>query len=455
MKIYRLLLFPILSVFILSCGSSKPQIDDRPDWVKSRPISEINFIGIGMASKKMSPFDYMSIAKNNALSDLSSEISINLSSSSVLSSLETVNNFTEDYRSTIKAKTKKELEDYKLISTYENDEVYWVYYMLNKNDYRNKLERKKQFAIGKAKDYYVKSLNAYNSHDSKLAMIMNIRAIEAVKDYWGENLVVSINGSNLYLGNELILNLNRIINELELVPNYYSIKVIRGKSLPDSLSTYKVLNKKGIAQHGIPVSFSISENRLSNNIRVSNKAGYVSIYLDKISSKSNRSSITSKIIIDDIIKEASSDFLLVKLLNKISTPESEIAINVKNPNVYIKSSEAILGEKTDKNILGSSLKLYFENKGFTIVDDIDSSHFVIKIVSDTDRLALNRKGIYSSSFDSSIIMYSNGNEIFSTSISKISGRGSSFALASINAYNKADKEIIIRIANQLYREISE
>ncbi len=53
----------------------------------------------------------------------------------------------------------------------------------------------------------------------------------------------------------------------------------------------------------------------------------------------------------------------------------------------------------------------------------------------------------------SILLLSDGKTIYSTSISKLEGRGNNYESASNKAYLTAEKELNIRVENQLYREI--
>ena len=80
---------------------------EAPSWVAKRPVDKNYFFGIGTASKSSS--NYIQSAKNNALSDLSSEISINISSELVDIMVERSGMNEEESRSEIHALTKADL----------------------------------------------------------------------------------------------------------------------------------------------------------------------------------------------------------------------------------------------------------------------------------------------------------------------------------------------------------
>lgn len=71
---------------LLFCLLGNLEAQERPDWVKQRPVSSMHYIGIACVSK--SEKDYMQKAKQQALNDLISEIKVNVASTSLLHTLE-------------------------------------------------------------------------------------------------------------------------------------------------------------------------------------------------------------------------------------------------------------------------------------------------------------------------------------------------------------------------------
>lgn len=94
-------LFSILIVLLsVSCSVTKKSVNSDlpvyPDWIENRPISNDYYIGIAKVFKNK--FDYSSIAKQNALIDLSSEISVKLSSASIFHQVDKGDRYREDYQ---------------------------------------------------------------------------------------------------------------------------------------------------------------------------------------------------------------------------------------------------------------------------------------------------------------------------------------------------------------------
>lgn len=124
-----------------------------PDWVSQRPISASKYIGIGVASK-IGNSDYQFEAKKNALYDLTSEIKTNISSNSMLYSVQNDNKFSQTFNSIITLKSVENIEGYQLAGTYENDKQYWVYYELDKQEYlRQKEQKKEKYSFKSSRNY--------------------------------------------------------------------------------------------------------------------------------------------------------------------------------------------------------------------------------------------------------------------------------------------------------------
>ena len=167
-----LILFSTLSFFL----------SEEANWVLKRPINQAYFIGIGMVNKSNST-NHIQSAKNNALNDLSSEISVNISSEIVDIMIEQSGMSEEESRSEIHASTKADLEEYELVDTWENDYEYWVYYRLSKAKYQANIELKRQNAISLSLDLFKKAKALGNK------LIVGVITDEGVKKYKREPII--------------------------------------------------------------------------------------------------------------------------------------------------------------------------------------------------------------------------------------------------------------------------
>ena len=113
-------------LFVLTLSISQTFAgDEKPEWLKNRPVRSKFYIGIGMAQKNNSAQDYHQVAKENALQDLSSEINVNISSNITVKLTENADRIQEELRSQIQTSTKASLEGYEMVDSWENDQEYW------------------------------------------------------------------------------------------------------------------------------------------------------------------------------------------------------------------------------------------------------------------------------------------------------------------------------------------
>ncbi len=179
----------------------------RPEWVRSRPVSSAYYIGIGLASKARP--DVMETAKKNALNDLASEISVTVEGNSLLYTLDRKTRFDESFTSTIRTRTSEQIEGFELMDTWENGTEYWTYYRLSRSEHARLKAERKQRAIANATDLFTRARTSIGGGDLRSAMDSDLRALIAMKSYWGENDVVEIDGKQVPLVNEVYGHLQR------------------------------------------------------------------------------------------------------------------------------------------------------------------------------------------------------------------------------------------------------
>ena len=96
----------LLFILVISwfCFPLSGQQTNRPDWVKQHPVSGLSYIGIGMA--EISEGDYQQKAKQNALSDLVSEIQVVIAANSLLNTLEDDGNVKQTFAESIRTEAR-------------------------------------------------------------------------------------------------------------------------------------------------------------------------------------------------------------------------------------------------------------------------------------------------------------------------------------------------------------
>jgi len=128
----------------------------RPAWLSAKPAEDIYYVGIGHSIKDGTN-NYIQSAKKSALEDLISEIKVNVSSSSVLTSIDVNKEFSEKYEQIINTTVADELEEYEQVDSWEDERNYWLYYRLSKQRYHDIKEQQKRDAVSLALDFFTKA----------------------------------------------------------------------------------------------------------------------------------------------------------------------------------------------------------------------------------------------------------------------------------------------------------
>ena len=193
-------------------GETSAEGTPRPTWVQQRPIGTFDYIGIGTASKSRP--DWQEAAKKSALNDLASEISVNIEGNSLLYTLDRKTSFDETYTSTIQATTREQLEGYEVVETWESATEYWTYYRLDKSKHAAIKAEKKRQALAQASDFHARSRTSRSAGDLKGAFDLDLRALLAMREYWGESDMVEVDGKPVPLANTIFGDLQQLTSNV-------------------------------------------------------------------------------------------------------------------------------------------------------------------------------------------------------------------------------------------------
>ena len=450
----------VLTLVFLSCNSSKqvavqaPIAEPAPSWVSRKPIESTYYSGIGMAVKTAS-LDYLSIAKNNALNDLSSEISVRIKSTSVLYQVEQNEVFREEFKANTRLQSLENLEGFELVDTYENDKEYWVFYRLSKAEFNQIKKERKQKALSQSIDLFAKAKEFKKNWEYDDALIYTIKAIASIKDYLGDALQMELDGETVFYGNELYSFLNSTINEVKIIPLKARVEVVRGNGLSSDQIVFLASAKNNRPLSGLPIYFYYSGKRIKNNEVLTNSFGNAEYTLDKVISLNKVEYFQANLNMVALAKEATDDLFVSKLISKSSGPEARIEIKIMAPSIYIKSTETSFGKNLEQQVLAGTFRKEFLNAGFTIASKPDEANYLLQISSETTKIN-SSSGFYSASLKADINFFDNNlNLLYTNQIVNLRGVQLDYQKASTDAYKKAAEEIQKRIFRDLRRKVFE
>ncbi len=420
----------------------------KPKWITNRPVDSEYYIGIGKANKKTNT-DYQQTAKNNALADMISEISVQISSNSILQQIEDKNGLKEKYEATIQLSVKNTITNYQIVDSWENKDEYWIYYRLSKSEYaklkREKLERAKSLA----KDFYEKAKEAEKKYDVNNALIYYIKSFDAIKNHLGEDLSVFTFEGKIFLDNAIFQSIQDIFSKIRIVPekDIFTIKALYADNEPvvAKIKLKTELETQNISN--VPLIFSFPELNIEKTEKVVSKNnGKAECTIANMAPKGRTQIIKAELDIENYFGKESEDNILRNILLARGTiPYGNIYIEVKELFAYLESEEKIWGNQNTSQPLTSFFKEELSEKFFSFTDDKNSADVIIKISSEINKgTKLDKHNLHTAFLNCNISMQKVKNNlvIFNDGFTSLKGMQSgSFDAAALDAIQKAKKKI--------------
>lgn len=429
-------LFTLYIIFIFSITLIAG--DKQPAWVGERPVNPFFYTGIGMAFKSNNT-DYRQIAKENALQDLSSEITVNISSEVLVNVIEDADSIVEELRSQIQSKTKANLEGYELAGNWDGENEYWIYYRLSKDKYTKLRQVRIKNATNLGINLYSQAKEKTNEPSS--AINLYLQAINAIEEFITEPLQVNYRGSKIYLQNAIYTEIQTLLDKISLTPRDTKISAKVGRPLGKSVIVQaNFQNAKPIQNLPIRFYFSKGSGDLVELIQT-NQNGQANCTVSKIKSDNSIQILTAEIALNQNGKNNSFQ-ISQSFLKNLNVPNAKIILEVSGLTFYIEAAEMHLGHSLDIKYIEPKLKNALADKGFAFSDDIGSADVYLKLKA-TSRKGAEVYNLYSAFADLTLSAtnLSTGDEIYKNSLNGIKGIQLDYDKAGIEALKNAGDKI--------------
>jgi hypothetical protein len=444
-----------ISLLLSACGGTKKvQGPPQPDWVTNRPKSQLYYYGVGAARKTLDVSQFQQAARQNALADMSSEISVSISSNSVIHAFESNLNFNEDFTSTIRAQTQQDLEGYEQVDSWEDLNNYWVYYRLSKLQYQQLKEKRKNDAVTRSLDFFSSGINAREGGNARLGLVQMVKALEPIKPYFSEPLPVDINGSEVFLGNEIFKEISNTLAQITIVPVKGYISVKAGQAIPSSMLAFDAIFRNSIPIASLPLEVEYSEKLMRNNRQRTNSNGNASFDIDVVRSRKSLESFTAKIDINDILNEAGTDPLTRRLINRFNLPNGTIRINIEKPIIYITSIETNLGEVIKPGYIEQSIKKKAVEMGYLVKDVVEEADYIIEVIAATSSKGQAGQFKVACLEGTLSLETRNGNQLYHKPLSGFEGRHFELKQAGEEAFKDAKRKVEISYFREMHEAIN-
>tara|TARA_B100001059_G_scaffold64082_2_gene60093 strand:+ start:3205 stop:4566 length:1362 start_codon:yes stop_codon:yes gene_type:complete len=436
-KLYLLL----LTLFIFSCQSTKQstELDSGiPAWVKEYPVSDSHFVGIGIADRSSHPQDYIQIAQQNALQNLSSQIKVSISSQSVFLQMDREYGYEEDYKSNIEVKANEILEGYVLAGTFSQNNEYWVYYKLDKQLYQETRLARIQEAIEESKYFLNKAIMHYTPLKDKY--IYYVKALDVLEHYLSEPLKTEFDRETVFLGSEIIARFRSYIDDFYIFSLTKKIKAMIGNSV-DKIKLAVQYKDDRLAE--IPLITSSSSLELNNLSQETDTNGVFMTSVPKIKSTETFQKIEVGIDFQNWLDAGSESDFIKKLFKGIKTHQINVPVYVYTPTVYVQTEEKHFGKDDNGTDIRYAAESALTQLGFTPVGNKNDAQIFLNFKIDS-RKGIEQKGqkMFTAFSDMSVQAKDlNKRVIFSKTVNKIKGIQLDFAQAENDSYQQAIKEV--------------
>jgi hypothetical protein len=413
----------------------------HPSWVDSRPVTDSYYIGIGYCPKSRP--DFQETAKKNALNDLSSEISVTVEGNSLLYTLDRKYKFDEEFTSTIRTSTKERLEGYELVDSYDDADSYWVYYRLDKAEYARRKAERKQQALDQATDLYKRSATSLAGGDLKNAFDLDLRALIALKDYWGENDQVMVGDRNVPLANELFNDLQKMTSgvRLAVLPERCALGWANRFRREMLVSATFQDNGRSLVQLPLEISYpglggAVKESRNTDS------EGHLRTTVQRVDLRASAPEMLVRLDLDALASGDLDPGVTKALLGSLTVPEVHVPIDLTLPKVFVKSTETNLGAPVAEAPLALALKNELTAQGFRCVDREADADLAMELTAST-RETGESNGFYTVALDNAIKVRDRrtGDVVYAGGKQGLKGIQLSYAKAGLDAYKKAATEV--------------
>ena len=429
----------------MSCQSTKQttEIDSGiPSWVKDYPVSDSHYIGIGIADRSSHPQDYIQIAQQNALQNLSSQIKVSISSQSVFLQMDREYGYEEDFKSNIEMNANEILEGYELSGTFTQQNEYWVYYRLSKQLYKEIRKARIEEAIEESKYFLNKAIIHYTPLKEKY--IYYVKAMHVLEPYLSEPLKTEFERETVFLGSEIIARFRSYVDDYQIYNLTKKIKVMIGNSV-DRIRLAVQHQDERLAD--IPL---ITSSLLLEPYNLSQSTDTNGVFLTsvpKIKSTERNQKIEVGIDFKNWLDEASDSEFIQKLFKGIKTHQINVPVYVYTPTIYVQTEEKHFGKDTNSSDIRFAAESALSKLDFTPVGNKNDAQITLYINTDSRKgIEQNGQKMFTAFVDINVQARDlNNRVIFSKTINKIKGIQLDFKQAENESYQQAMEEIKQRI----------
>ncbi len=277
LRIYSIAI--IFTLLVGGCAIKKRQAEmveaSKPIWVKERPSHPNYYFGIGITPKVGSPLLYEDKAKERALVDLASQINTHINSETTLHRIEDMSGVHEYLSSRVKATSTEFLEGYEFLDKWEDEDYYYVYLRLSKQEFLTKKAERKEQAIKHATQKYRQGVEQESAGEYIEAMRLYAASLDLLSGYVNEETTAIIDGEKIDLVEKSQIRLTTIVRSLSITASQRRVNTERNHNIEEGKVIFTVNADEDNPASNIPVRFSYTGGYLINELSKSSELGII------------------------------------------------------------------------------------------------------------------------------------------------------------------------------------
>ncbi len=447
----------ILLLLIVGCGQKKEAVQTTvpmsPSWVQNRPISSSYYVGIGVAPKT-SEINFQATAKKNALSDLASEIKVNVNTNSLLYTLEQNSSFEQEFRESIQTTSDLDLDQFEIVDTWQDVNSYWVYYRLDKTTYAEAQRKKKETAQELALDFLAKAQAEKGKGHFTAATDYYLRGLQSIEEFWNEENKVAFGDQTILLDNTLFIGLKSLLTDLNIsVENEIALNFTNRYATKANIL---VRSGQNFPQENVPLKYEFygiygrSRSTLNTNLD-----GRLEIPIANADKTKEGNALTISVDTEKLFEPFQSDSFMRKLTESMQGASVQAPIKYIPPVVFLESDEKNLGKAMSGKPLEAAISTSMGRHGIRLATNRNSADLIMKLNADTKKLGQSQ-GFSTAqlNFNLTVTDQKTGESRYQISRSDVKGVDLSFEKAGLKAYQNLtgniESELMRPIVNDLF-----
>jgi hypothetical protein len=446
--------FVLLGCSPASTPTKKDDKNPKPVWLAAKPNQPSYYIGIGRATKD-GVTNHIQAAKKSALEDLVSEIKVNISSSSVLSSIDANKEFQEKYEQIIQTTAADEIEEFEQVDTWQDERNFWVYYRLSKQRYKEIKDEQKRNAVSIGLDFFKKAKESERNKEPVLALGFYYQGFRAIQKYLAEPIRLEYEGKEILLTSEIIASMQVLFDKMEIALNPSQITLNRRVSTSEQTITAKVFDKatkKVIADLPLKAEFEKGSGSVFPTYKTDGN-GLTKILLTKISSRDLEQTVSVKV---NPLSFAGSSVTTIDslIVQRMVVPRATVLLKVQRPTVYLAAVEKSLGAVKQSQQITNRIRNYLTNAGFEFTEEKSKAELMVDVNANSEKGAVS--GSIYITYVTAVIRVAavkDNREIYTTTLDRVKGFSLDFERSSQEAYNKSleilEKEKLPELLNSI------